>query len=290
MARALQIKGRIKSVSKIHQITKAMEKVAASKMRRAEAATLRSRTYAIAAREILHRLFQLTNPAAHPLFAQRSGQKRLLILFSSDRGLAGAYNSNLFRAFLNEITPESSAPSVIAVGQKGIDFTTRLGSAVELLGAYPNWPVEPSVTDVQPIAKSVLEGFTQAAWDKVDLLYTDFLSISRQQVVTKPLLPVQPETVSTDRIGQDILDAAFEPSAKAVLNFIVPRLLEVQIYQASLEAIASEHAMRMLAMKNASDNAEEIADDLRLIYNRARQSSITQELAEISAGAAAVQS
>lgn len=272
-------------MAKVGYITKAMEKVAASKMRRAQAATLRARTYTSSAWEVLERLYQLTSEADHALFARREEKNRLLILLTSDRGLAGAYNSNLFKVFLEEVRREATVPQVVVVGRKGADFVMRLGKIIEVLGVYTDWPAEPTVTDVQPIVTTALKSFAEGKVDTVRLIYTDFVSMARQQAINRVLLPLK---VDHGYIGKDIQEAIFEPSPKAVLRYVVPRVLEVQVFQAVLEAIASEHSMRMLAMQNASNNAMDLRDDLTLTFNRARQSVITQELAEITAGAEAI--
>lgn len=290
MAKIHKIRGRIRSVGKVGQITKAMEKVAASKMRRAVEATLRSRAYAGSAREALARLFVLTGPKEHELFEQRTVKSRLLILFSSDRGLAGAYNSNLFRTVVELLKDTTVATQMVVVGEKGAQFVSKLAASVKVVGVYTNWPTFPTAVDVRPLVETALRSFRDRAADTVQLVYTDFASAAKQDIRVKTLLPIVPDEILGPgaRIGSTIAEADFEPSPATVLAFIVPRLLEVQIYQASLEAIASEHSMRMVAMKNASDNAEELVDDLTLTYNGARQSAITQELAEISAGAEAV--
>lgn len=280
MSKVHAIKRRIRSVGKIEQITKAMEKVAASKMRRAQEAALRSRPYAHSAREALARLVLLTSPKDHPLFHQRTMTKRLLILFSSDRGLAGAYNSNIAKLLLETLKDEIKT-DVIVIGQKGAQFVSKLGKLVEVVGVYTNWPTTPTSQDVRPLVDTAIAQFTGKTVDSVELLYTDFVSSLRQVAVRRPLLPI-------NQVEKGSIEVMFEPSPAAVLNFIVPRLIEVQVYQASLEAIASEQSMRMLAMKNASDNAEELVDDLTLTYNGARQGAITQELAEITAGAEAL--
>ena len=287
MAKIHAIKHRIRSVAKVGQITKAMEKVAASKMRRAQAATLRSRTYAASAWEILQRLYQMTPSSYHELFAKRVGPNRLLILFSSDRGLAGAYNSNLFKLFLAELKDRQPAPQVIVIGRKGADFLSRLGNAARVIGVYADLYAEPTIADVQPITQTAIRLFTERAVDKVELIYTDFIPAARQEVPRRTLLPLGTSTREA-LIGQNLQETTFEPAPAAVLKYVIPRILEVQVYQAALEALASEHSMRMVAMKNASDNAEELSDDLTLLYNRARQGTITQELAEITAGAEAI--
>lgn len=291
MSNVHKIRYRIKSVGKISQITKAMEKVAASKRRKAQQATMQSRPYAQSAREILADLYVITGGTEHILFQKRKVKNRLIILFSSDRGLAGAYNSNLLRKFVIELQNNPVPTKVIVIGEKAVHFMKRLGTAVEVVGVYTNWPTSPSTTDIQPIAKTAIDLFTQQAVDQVDVLYTDFITTMQQKVAIKQLLPIDASMLMTSGsyLGTTIKHASFEPSPERVLSFMLPRLLEVQLYQANLESLASEHAMRMLAMKNASDNAVGLVNDLTLTYNSARQASITQELAEISAGVAALE-
>jgi F-type H+-transporting ATPase subunit gamma len=291
MAKVQTIRRRIKSVKNINQITKAMQMVAASKLRRAQEATQRSRQYALASRQALRTLRLLTSTANHALFAERTIQNQLVILFTSDRGLAGAYNSNIFKAFIEFLKdhPER-ATKVIVIGQKGGQFLSRLQAHVEVVGVYQDWPTEPSTQDLQPIIATAIALFTAGAVDSVELLYTDFLSTVRQVVTTQTLLPINPAEIlpTTAAESHQFTEALFEPSAAEVLTYIVPRFLGSQIYQANLEAIAAEQAMRMLAMKNASDNAKDIMGDLTLTYNGIRQAAITQELSEISAGAEAM--
>lgn len=299
MAKIHKIRRRIKSVGKINQITKAMEKVAASKMRRALSATLRSRPYAASAAEVLAHLFTLTQhqKPIHPLFAQRTVRQRLLIVMTSDRGLAGAYNSNIIRRLTAEVTlprlKDAPMPDVIVIGRKGAQAAAYLASLgkLNLLGMYQDVPTGPTLAYLQPVITTIIERSVAKQADRVELLYTDFISSLRQVVTLRQLLPVDPQTLlgRTAEVGTRIQESLFEPSPQTVLEFIVPRLVGVQVYQALLEAIASEQAMRMLAMKNASDNAGEIIDDLTLVYNGARQAAITQELAEITVGAQAVQ-
>lgn len=278
MGKEHTIKKRIRTVRNINQITKAMEMTAASKLRRAQEAVLRSRTYAASAREALARLRLFAGKNKHSLFTAREENSQLIIIFSSDRGLAGAYNSNLFRTVLSL---DIKNLKLIVVGQRGAQFASKLGNEVDIIGVYTHWPVEISPTDVRPIATTAMEMFISGTVSRVSLLYTDFESTLKQVVRLKNILPVEP---AAPPAGHPL----FEPSSEGVLTYIVPRFVEVQIYQASLEATASEHAARMVAMKNASDNAKELRDDLTLAYNRARQAGITQELAEISAGAQVV--
>jgi F-type H+-transporting ATPase subunit gamma len=288
MSKIHKIKGRIRGVAKIQQITKAMEKVAASKMRRAQEAALRSRAYAVSAAEALVRLQQLAQPADHALLASREEVRhQLLILFTSDRGLAGAYHSNLFRVLLGALTLPRT--SLIIVGGKGVQMARKLPE-VTVVAEHTPWPAEPTMVHMQPIIATALEQFTSGAVDSVRLVYTDFISSLQQQARVKQLLPLDPAHVLPlgAKLEVNIQKSEFEPSPRAVLDFVMPRLVGTQLFQAALEASASEHSMRMMAMKNASDNAQELAHDLTLTYNGARQAAITQELAEISAGADAI--
>ncbi len=285
MSKVHAIRRKIKSVKNINQITSAMEMVAASKLRRAQEATFRSRVYATAARELLERLRHITSSAAHPLFGlPKSHERRLIILFTSDRGLAGAYNSNILKALL-PLLPSK----LIVIGQKGAQFVSRLpADSVSVLGVYPNWSAEVAAAELSPLVKTALELYKNNEVDEVSVLFTDYVSSIKQVVTRRVLLPIASETALPGASEGENTSDLFEPSPEEVLHYIVPRFLEVQIYQAHLEALASEHSMRMLAMKNASDNAQEITDDLTLVYNGARQASITQELAEITAGAEAI--
>lgn len=290
MANLQAIKRRIKSVQNTRQITKAMELVAASKMRRAQEATLRSRLYAQRIAEINERLAGRVDVAMHELFTVRPVSKRLYVFFTSDQGLAGAYNANLTKELLNILEADKAAgitPHLIVIGKKGAQFVSRL-EGIELVGVYENWPTNPSVADVAPILQQARVGFTDGAYDEVTLIYTEFFSMIKQVVTQTKLLPLAQPVVNEEEAQVDTDKQSFEPSPEAVLQAIVPRLVEAQLVQAAFEASASEQSMRMVAMKNASDNANDLIDDFTLAYNGARQAGITQELAEISAGAEAI--
>jgi F-type H+-transporting ATPase subunit gamma len=289
MANLQAIKRRIKSVQNTRQITKAMEMVAASKMRRAQEATLRSRKYTLRITEINERLAGKVDVAKHDLFTVRPVVKRLYVFFTSDQGLAGAYNANLTKELLSILEADKAAgvtPHLIVIGKKGAQLVSRLEN-VELVGVYENWPTNPSVADVAPILQQARAGFTDGSYDEVTLIYTEFFSMIKQVVTQTKLLPLAQPVVTEDQ--QQATDKqGFEPSPQAVLEAVVPRLVEAQLIQAAYEASASEQSMRMVAMKNASDNANDLIDDFTLAYNGARQAGITQELAEISAGAEAI--
>ncbi len=287
MANTIAIKRRIKSVTSTKQITKAMELVAASKMRRAQEHAVRSRDFSNLAGEILARLRELTDVNNHPLFKTRTIRTRLHLLVTSDRGLAGAYNSNLLRQFTKELRDDRDnnvASQVIVVGKQGSKLATRLKN-VTVVAAYHDFPEQPNANDLQPILNTIVELYTNRTVDAVDLVYTDYRSSISQEVVSQRLLPAAFEAVEMPK-NLDL--AVFEPSPEAVLENVTERLIEAQLNQAFSEAQASEHSMRMLAMKNATDNATDLIDDLTLAFNTARQAAITQELAEITGGAEAI--
>lgn len=287
MASTQQLKRRIGSVKNTKQITKAMELVAASKMRKAQENAKLSRDFRDLANSILTRLRELTDVDHHPLFAQRTVKTRLHIVITSDRGLAGAYNSNVLRLLtkeLNEDKEKSLKSEIIVVGKQAARFITRFDN-IEVVAVYKDFPEQPTPNDISPILKNVTERYTAKEVDAVDVLYTDFKSSVSQEVISERLLPAAYTEV---KIEPDLGRAEFEPSPKEVLDKTVDRLIEVQLMQAFLEAQASEHSMRMMAMKNATDNANDLIDDLTLAFNTARQAGITQELSEITGGAEAI--
>ena len=212
-----------------------------------------------------------------------------MIVFTSDRGLAGAYNSNILKSLM-QVMQEPQGLKLILIGNKGAQFVSRVESQAEVVGVYTNWPTEPTTLDIQPIVKTALNSFQSGEVDSVGVLYTNFITLLKQAVVLDEVLPIDPMAILPPEAAKDqgLEDTLFEPSPAEVFNFIVPRFIETQIYQANLEALASEQVMRMMAMKSASDNAKDLISDLTLTYNGARQAAITQELAEISAGAAAI--
>lgn len=288
MANTQAIKRRITSVQNTRQITKAMELVAASKMRRAQQATLRSRAYRNTAREILTKIGTQIRVSEHALFARRTVRTRLYVVITSDRGLAGAYNSSVLKHFVSQITSDMEQKITcqsLMIGRQGAKLTSRL-EGLEVLGVYTDFPDQPTAQDLQPIMSQIMKGFIDKSTDEVQVIYTDYQSSIQQVVQQQQLLPAQFEEVHMSE--DDASEAVFEPSPQIVLETITPRLIEVQLLQACLESSASEHSMRMMAMKSASDNANDLIDDLTLVYNSARQASITQELAEIVGGAEAI--
>ncbi len=287
MASTQLIKSRIRSVKNTRQITKAMQLVAASKMRKAQELANQTRYFSQTARELLTRLRQLINVNQYDLFKARPIKARLLIIVTSDRGLAGAYDANVLKAYVGELKKDVTSGVknyTIAIGRKGSSLATRLHD-VETVGVYHDFPTEPGANELKPIVSAAVDMYIQGKIDAVDLLYTEFKSTVTQQVRSLRLLPAGFE--ETD-VTEQVRLAGFEPSEEAVLENATLRLIEVQLLQALLESFASEHSMRMLAMKNATDNANELVDDLTLVFNNARQAAITQELAEITGGAEAM--
>ena len=287
MASTQLLKSRIRSVKSTRQITKAMQLVAASKMRRAQEATKASAAYTKAARELLAALSTHSSVKNHPLFVQRPVKNRLMIVIASDKGLAGAYNSNIVKVYVNELKADDKANinnKTITIGRKASQFVARLKDT-EVIGAYEELPEQPDGSELRAILDSARTHFTNGDVDAVDVIYTDFVSSVVQEAKVIRVLPAGfGEATGTTPVN----DVTYEPSTEEVLDGVAYRLVSAQIFQALLDARASEHSMRMMAMKNASDNASDLIDDLTLEMNKARQSAITQELAEISGGVEAL--
>lgn len=287
MASTQLLKGRIRSVKSTRQITKAMQLVAASKMRRAQEATKASAPYTQAARELLAALSTRTSVQHHPLFEQRTVKARLMIVIASDKGLAGAYNSNIGKVYINELKADDKASIknfTITVGRKASQLAARLKDT-EVVGAYEELPDKPDGSELRSILDSARTRFEEGEVDAVDIIYTDFINSVTQEAKVMRILPAGFDSTPQPSVVTDVL---YEPSTSEVLDGVAYRLVSAQIFQALLDARASEHSMRMIAMKNASDNASDLIDDLTLEMNKARQSAITQELAEISGGVEAL--
>lgn len=287
MASTRQLKGRIRSVKSTKQITKAMQMVAASKMRRAQDATKATSDYTQTANEILAYLASQGATKQHPLFQQREVKGRLIIVIASDKGLAGAYNANIMKAYIQALREDDKnhvRNETIAVGRKASQFVSRLKDT-EVCGTYTDLPDDPEGAEFYAILTTAIAMFEETKVDAVDIIYTKFVSSMTQVATVERILPAG---FTETEVTEIVRDATYEPSTEAVLGGVVRRLVGAQIFQALLDARASEHSMRMLAMKNATDNASELVDDLTLEMNKARQAAITQELAEISGGAEAM--
>lgn len=288
MSSTITLKRRIGSVKNTKQITKAMELVAASKMRRAQEYAAAGRIYRQYAYSLLTRLSSITEVNEHPLYVTRPIKNRLYIVMTSNRGLAGAYNANILRMLTKCIIADRQAgikTQIIAIGKQGANFARRL-EGVELVAAYVEMGDHPDANDVRPMLNTAIDKYRGETIDDVQLIYTQFKSNLVQDATQLALLPARFE--DTGEKGT-LSNTTFEPSIEVVLDSVTERLLEVQVWQAMLESIASEHSMRMMAMKNATDNASDLIDDLTLAFNTARQAAITQELAEITGGAEAIQ-
>ena len=288
MANAITLKRRIGSVKSTRQITKAMELVSASKMRRAQEFAAKGRDYRKYAYSLLTRLSAITEVEEHPLYASRPVKTKLYIVMTSNSGLAGAYNANIIRLLSKSIMDDEAKgirAQVIAIGKKGANFVRNIES-IDLIAAYTDIGDRPSANDMRPILTMAADMYRAGEVDNVTLLFTQFQSNLVQEASSLSLLPAKFE--STDEAENALSTTTFEPSIQEVLDNVTERLLEVQLYQAMLESVASEHSMRMMAMKNATDNASELIDDLTLAFNTARQAAITQELAEITGGSEAM--
>jgi len=287
MASIRQLRSRIRSVKSTKQITKAMQMVAASKMRRAEEADKASTPYSLAARELLTYLATQGETSQHPLFQTREVKSRLLIVIASDKGLAGAYNSNVIKAYVRALEADKKVDiknSTIAIGRRASQFVTRLKDS-KILGVYENLPDQPEGGELNPVLATAIEAFKEGKVDAVDVIYTQFINTMTQEVTTLRVLPAGFEKTE---VTTEVRSAMYEPSAEEVLDAVTERLVGAQIFQALLDGRASEWSMRMIAMKNATDNASDLVDDLSLAMNKARQGAITQELAEISGGVEAL--
>jgi F-type H+-transporting ATPase subunit gamma len=287
-----EMRMRINSVKNISQVTRALEAVSASKVRKAMAAVLATRAYASKAWQVLvHITGQPGRESLHPLLTRRSHLRNILVVvISSDRGLAGAYNTNVIR-FVSQHFGSSEIPvQYIAVGRKGRDMLVRRRKKV--IAEFSNLPAAPSYADVSAIGRMVVEDFLKGQSDEVYLIYTDFINMARQETMVKKLLPLEVRDADgrVEAYEHARLTAAYiyEPTESEILDEIIPRFTALQVYQAILESLASEHAARMVAMSNATDNALELVSGLQLQYNKARQQTITNDLLDIAGGAEAL--
>jgi len=282
MASQREIRRRIGAVRNIKQITRAMQFVAASKLKRAQDAALAARPYAEKIDEVLADLAAVLGQEDHPLLAQRSGDRRWIVLVTTDRGLAGPLNTNVIRFAQREIVEHPGDLRVIPVGRKGREGMRRYRVPME--ATFPGFGDRPSFADVIALARLISDAYVAGQVDRVDLVYSTFVSTLVQRPRTEQLLPVQPAPDLEGIPGRQFI---FEPAPAIVLEQLLPRYVATRLYRAVLENLASEHSARMVAMKNATENAEELIDDLTLTYNKVRQANITREMIEIATGAQA---
>jgi len=294
MATTKDIRRRIKSIRSTRQITKAMQLVSAVKMRTSQRTAISSRTYAQLSWAVLKQLAQVAPEHLHPLLSVRTPVRREgVVLIAGNRGLAGSFNTALLEhaaSYLRERQTAGVAVEVVLLGRKGRAIATRYGFPVaaefERLDSYAD------LAETLPVAQLVMSEFLSGRYDQVTLIYTEFYTTLRQEPMTVTLLPTKvsalkaalERTVGVIDEAADEPEFLFEPSPQAVLETLLPRCIKMQVYQAALESLASEHSARMVAMKNATDAASDLISDLTLAYNQLRQAGITKELAEISAG------
>jgi F-type H+-transporting ATPase subunit gamma len=276
------IRRRIRSIKSTAKITKAMEMIAASKMRQAQLRVLAARPYADKMRTVLANL--AAQPKAedevHPLLQQREVKHIAVIHITADRGLCGGLNANVNRRTTSFILEHKVPVTIIAVGRRGRDFMSRYGR--DMRAEFTQLGDQPSLLDTTPISRVVIDDYANGLIDEVYLAYTQFVSTVTQRPILWKLLPIEPAKIEL----KENIEYIYEPSPRAVLESLLPRYMEMQVYHAILESIASEQSARMVAMRNATDNANEMIQDLTLVYNKARQELITKELLDIAGGIA----
>jgi F-type H+-transporting ATPase subunit gamma len=282
MASQREIRRRIAAVRNIKQITRAMQFVAASKLKRAQESTLNARPYSEKIDEVLADLAAVLSGDEHPLLARHDMGKRLIVLVTSDRGLAGPFNTNTIRFAAQAITEHSGELAVVTVGRKGRDAMRR--ARVPLEAHFEGYGDRPSFADVLPLARLITDDYLAGTYSHIDVVYSRFISTLTQRPAMDRLLPIEP-TEDTEGIpGNQFI---FEPDPGTVLERLLPRYVATRLFQAVLESKASEESSRMVAMRNATDNAQELIEDYTLAYNKVRQANITREMIEIASGAQA---
>jgi F-type H+-transporting ATPase subunit gamma len=288
MAGGREIKTKIKSVQNTRKVTRALEMVSASKIRKAQDRMKASRPYARAMKQVIGHLAQANSEFHHPYLVERKEIKRVgYVIVSSDRGLAGGLNNNLFRKLLVEMRrwqEQGVGIDVVTIGQKASVFFRRI-SNVGMLASVTHLGDTPHVDQLVGVVKTMLDAYSGGQVDKVFLVYNDFVNTMTQRAAFDQLLPLP---ASETAVAHHDWDYIYEPDAQTVLEHVLTRYIESLVYQAVMENVASEHAARMVAMKAASDNATKLIGTLNLVYNKARQAAITQEISEIVGGAAAV--
>ncbi len=279
-----KVKRRIRGVQNIAKITRAMEMIAASKMRKAQERGLAGRPYSEKIEQVIADLAALPDIGLqHPLLQRRPVEKIAIVHITPDRGLCGGLNANLNRGLGRFILEQEKTAGVVAVGRKGRDFTARSG--IDMTAEFIQLGDQPAFLDTLPISHIVIDDYSSGAVDMVYISYAHFISTMVQKPVMKQLLPVEPAVIPR---GENV-DYIYEPGATAVLGGLLPRFVEMEIYHAILESIASEQSARMVAMRSATDSANELIGDLTLLYNKARQEAITTELLDITGGVVALE-
>ena len=287
MAGGRELKTKIKSVQNTRKVTRALEMVSASKIRKAQERMRTSRPYALAMTQVIGHLAQANTDYQHPFLVEREQVKRVgYIVISSDRGLAGGLNNNLFRKLLGEVrqfNEQGVEVDMVTIGQKAQAFFRRI--KVNMVGSVSHLGDVPHLDDLVGVIKVMLDAYTEGKVDRVYVVYNHFVNTMSQKATFDQLLPLPAAKAGVPNHDWDYI---YEPDAATVLDHVITRYIESLVYQAVLENVASEHAARMVAMKSASDNATKLIGTLNLVYNKARQAAITQEISEIVGGAAAV--
>jgi F-type H+-transporting ATPase subunit gamma len=295
MPNAREVQLRIRSIKNIAQVTRALQAVSASKVRKSQQALMNTRPYAQKAWQVLqHIALQPGRENLHPLLTRREHINNVLVLLvTGDRGLAGAYNTNVVRFTLQRFMSAQTPVEFITVGRKGRDLMLRRRQRV--VAEFSQLPAAPTFTDVSAIGRMAVDEFLSGKVDEVYLIYTRFITMARQEPTLKKLLPLELSVAAEDRVAKfepatrgAAASYIYEPAQETIMNEIVPRFTALQVYQAIMESLASEHAARMVAMKNATDAAASLAEDLQLQYNKARQQTITNEILDIAGGAEAL--
>ncbi len=303
MASLRDIRNRIGSVKNTQQVTRAMKMVAAAKLRRAQERIFRTRPYSYQVGKIIAHLKEHIDPTVHPLFETReSVEAVLLVIVTADRGLAGGFNSNIIKLAEETIRNrygryhESGNLHLVCVGRKGHDHFAKRG--YQLVGDFRGTFDDLRFDSAQKVVGIVVEGYREGRWDDVQLVYNEFKNTISQNRIVEPLLPIPAEhfvtpvmeqTLESETAASNAVEYIFEPGPRAILDVLVPRFLNYEVWRALLESNAAEQGARMVAMDNATSNADELLRDLRLKYNRARQDAITKELIEITSGADALE-
>lgn len=286
MSNTKEIKTQIRSIQNTRKVTRALEMVSASKIRKAQDRMAASRPYARMMQQVIGHIAHADVEYRHPYLIEREPKRVGYILISTDRGLCGGLNGNLFKRLIGhmrEWEKNEVGLEMVTIGSKGNAFFKR--TSVEIPAHTSHVGEQPSISDLIGVTKVMLDGYDEGRLDRVYLAYNDFINTMTQQPTIQQLLPVVP---SDEKELEHHWDYIYEPDAEGVLDEVLVRYIESLVYQGVMENIASEHAARMVAMKSASDNAEQLMDDLQLVYNKARQAAITQEISEIVSGAAAV--
>ena len=285
-----EIKRRIRSVTSTKKITRAMQMISAVKMRKAQSAVLNSRVYSDLAWQIVQNLSHRVDPKYHALLETENKTNKVgVILITTNRGMVGAYNTNLFTALQKHLDKHrlkaDLLAELIAVGKKGRDAMVRVGKTV--VAEFPKADRAVRIDEIFPLSRMIVDEYLKGSYSEILIAYTHFVSTIKQQPVIKQLLPLKPAEHPQDlpeHFKKFNYEYLFEPDPAQVLDYLLPRIIDAQIYQAVLENDASEHSARMVMMKNATDAASDLIQDLTLTYNQLRQANITKELAEIIAG------